>query len=136
MTDRTIHRQMITPFRFTLKERAPTLHKFIATRPGLKLSLALAKLLFQNGVFCLKLFYLLFESLRLFSDKGEVLVHDGGAAPLLNVSVNEIKEAHSSPTEAINETLTADKPKGAGVQLHQVCTVAPTPRPAKVEGQP
>jgi hypothetical protein len=62
----------------------------------------------------------------LVSDKGEVLVQDGGTAPLLNIPVNKIKETHISPGRAIAQPPSGDKPKGAAVQLHQVCTVAPS----------
>ena len=67
---------MITPFGFTLKERAPMLHKFLGTRVGRKLGVKFCILLFKRGYFTLQLFYLFFESLRLFTYQSDTLFED------------------------------------------------------------
>ena len=91
---RAIYRQMITPIGFALKERAPMLDKLI--RKGLcrKLALKFAVVLFKFGVFCLQVFYLLFESLRLVGEEGNPLAQNGSTAVLSDEGLEVGKESH------------------------------------------
>ena len=65
----TINNQSIATFGFTLKERAPMLHKLFRFSFGFKFATKMFGLFFDSGLFLLKLSYLLLDDLRLLSDE-------------------------------------------------------------------
>ena len=99
-TMRAIYRQMITPIGFALKERAPMLDKFVSKGFGRKLAVKFAVALFKFGVFCLQVFYLLFESLRLVREEGNPLAKDRSAAVLGNEGLDVGEKSHSDLRDA------------------------------------
>ena len=70
LTVKTIGCFSVTSSWLPLKESTPILHKLIRTRCGQCLALKLAYSLHKSGVFCLKLYHLLFESLCPQSEHG------------------------------------------------------------------
>ena len=68
------------------------LHKLLGTRVGQCLSLHLCQALFKCGALSLKFYNLLFESLRLVSEKVEMLAHDGSRTALRDQSVDGVKK--------------------------------------------
>lgn len=109
-TNRTVYSQMVSPFRFTLKECAPMLHKFLGTRLGLKLGCQVAILFFKIGIFGLKLFYLFHESIVPFLQKDVALPLDVRASAFVNEIVPElgnIGDAHrqNGKAEAVGSKL-------------------------------
>jgi len=92
MTAGAVHHQMITPFGFSLKERAPMLHKVLLTRIGFYIGVKVGRLPFQTGIFALKVFNLLFETLDMFGKTGEVRLNLSGIDAVGNESVDMLDE--------------------------------------------
>ena len=96
MTIGAEHRMMKTARRLPFEQCSTALAKLIQCRHGRYLYLKVVDPFFKVRVYYLKVGHLLFERLRLLSDKGEMLVQYRCRAALGDELVDVFNESHKS----------------------------------------